>query len=379
MKAMGKKRYRIDFTPLDKYFFSNEDRYRLKSTAAGLNLSMDYYQVSRRLPQQTTLLGALRYLKLKSIGQIPIVDKKLAVKSIGESSFRYKKEEKERQDFKAIGNISPVGIGHGNNTYFPNAFDINSSGKKVRIKKTTFTTNKHSNRSTDLETIYKNAYILQDYNEKDGIDHFLIASSESVLNYDQVFISSEAVGIKKNNRSEEQEDTLYKQTSYSLAKGFTFRIEVDMDIDNAENGFVIPMGADGHLFQIALEEIEKPSRPNEVKDYNYVHLTGDTLVNDFDVNNPIFSIAETAVFRHLRSKVQANNSAYYHSKPYRNDDQLMPEDEFSRSEKYMLLKCGSVFWFENHTEAKAFTNLIDQEQNLISIGYNHYTTEKIDL
>lgn len=361
---MNKKRYQVDFLPLDKFFFSDENRYRLKSENNGLKLSMDYYQVSRQMPQQTTMLGVLRYIKLISIGQIPITDKQKAESAIGISSFRYKKEA---QDFAAIGSVSPVGIGFGEETLFPNSFDLDKEGKRRKILKSTFN--------------YENgsAYILDGYDEKKGLDHVLISSSGTIRTYDDVFQASESVGIKKNNRVEGSDDTLYKQTSYTLNDGYCFRIEVEIDLDSEKKDFIIPMGADGHLFKVIFKELEENKSLEKVENFNYVRLTGDCLINEFDIYKPIFTLTETVVFRHLRSVVKVQNSAYYHSKPYKNDDSLMPENQFSRSIKYSLLKRGSVFWFDSHNEAKDFTNLIDQEGNMKSIGYNHYTTEKVNI
>lgn len=359
---MDKKRYKIDFRPVSKFFFSDENRYRLKSDGNKSKLSMDYYQVSRKFPQQTTILGALRYLKLLSIDQIPISDKTKAEENIGKSSFRY---GKEKQDFISISNISPVGIGYGNETFFPNSFDLKSNGEKAKIKQSSFSSND------------KPAYILDGYDEKEGIDHFLISDSGSIRKYDDVFISAESVGIKKNNRKESQ-DTLYKQTSYLLVKGFSFRLEADLAIEGLDQNHIIPIGADGHLFVMSFEMIDPPIDNNKETEFNCIKLTGDSIIQNFDNIVAAFSISETTTFRYLKSKVVQNNSSYYHSKPYSDDDKPLSDDKFGRSIKYMMLKRGSVFWFSDYESATQFADLIDQEANMQEIGYNHYETEKIN-
>lgn len=362
MKAMEMKRYKIDFRPASKFFFSDENRYRLKSDGNKSKLSMDYFQVSRKFPQQSTILGALRYLKLLSIGQIPISDKTKAEDNIGKSSFIY---GRDIQDFISICNISPVGIGYGSETYYPNSFDVKSTGERAKLNQSSFSLDSRS------------AYTLDGYDEKEGISHILISESGSVKKYDEIFVSVESVGIKKNDRNDSP-DSFYKQTSYMMTKGFSFRVEADLAIEGLDRKHIIPIGADGHLFIMSFEMIDPVLENSKKVDFNYIKLTSDSIIQGFDENAAAFSISESTTFRYLRSKVVQNNSAYYHSKPYSDDDKPLAEDKFGRSIKYMMLKRGSVFWFSDHGSAAQLAGLIDQEANMQGIGYNHYETEKIN-
>ena len=103
-------KYLLKIKPLDSFFFGQEDKYRKRidsTKKGGLATVADYFQRSAYFPQQTTVLGMLRYYLLLMNNQIPIKNKDLAKELIGERSFD---SNQNGQEFGKIENISPVFI-----------------------------------------------------------------------------------------------------------------------------------------------------------------------------------------------------------------------------------------------------------------------------
>ncbi|MCD4734595.1 MAG: hypothetical protein K8R53_01000, partial [Bacteroidales bacterium] len=80
-------KYLIKLSPVDTYFFGQENKYRKKHKEGKKETVADYYQASLLFPQQTSILGLLRYYILQQNKQIPVKDKAFAEKLVGRQSF----------------------------------------------------------------------------------------------------------------------------------------------------------------------------------------------------------------------------------------------------------------------------------------------------
>src|ERR1035437_5105326 len=115
MLKMSMTKFLIRLKPLTPYFFGGENTF-------GDN-NQSYYVRSNYLPQQTTLLGFLRYellLQNKLLGTDP--EKKDWKSLIGKKSFQ-KENGAYISEFGAIKKISPVFLSSEQESYIPQAMD----------------------------------------------------------------------------------------------------------------------------------------------------------------------------------------------------------------------------------------------------------------
>lgn len=109
--------YLVRMTPLEPFTFGGEKGFRFESqdVEKGRNTTanISYYQTSRELPEQTTIIGMLRYLILRHNGvakdfcKYTNYDKQKIHELIGESSFSFQNREFLMGKLKSV---SPVFI-----------------------------------------------------------------------------------------------------------------------------------------------------------------------------------------------------------------------------------------------------------------------------
>lgn len=363
------KKYLIRLKPVDTFFFSTESKYRKKDKG----YEADYFQQSAYFPQQTTLLGMLRYYLLLINGQIPITDDSIAKGLIGEKSFDI---SDVNPDFKTIKNISDVFIlDIDNNKYIKNPKDIILKGNKpVRLEpeklniKTNFTSG---------DFIY-----FPEYKEKEGLSDFLYHSDEKILPFDfdknytgnkgnipnGIFIKHEKIGITKGKSGKTPDNAFYKQITYKLMDEYSFGIVAEFsdefDVKNTKNFPFVPMGAEKSMFHISFEAI------NLIKDIKFTAndnlkliLLSDTYIDEPERDDFQFAISNSKTFRFLQTEVVKGNK-YYSSNPLENKEKTI-----KRSGKYNLYERGSVFYFKDEQQMNAFIEKINID-NFNTIGYN---------
>ena len=357
-------KYLITLEPLDTYFFGQESKYRKKNG----KIEPDYYQKSAYFPQQTTLLGMLRYYILLINGQIPITDKKTAEELIGENSFDAGKDN----DFKTIKCLSEVFIVKYNKFYYPNPKDLLLKDKKIKKLE--------ADKGLDVKTnASKKFYYFPEYKEKEGLSGFLYHSIDDFLplNYDKdenpagVFIEVEKIGITKAKTGQTLNKAFYKQVALKLNKGIRFGFVATIDHLNMEkvqkNPFVF-MGAEKNAFKIEFHDFNEDLRTKiEFPDNNKpkIVLLSDAYLPEFDTNDFNFAIMDTKTFRFLQTQVRENNNKYYSSDPVKGNN-------IKRSGKFNLIKSGSVFYFENEAQMNTFSKKLEQVTNFKKIGYNQH-------
>ena len=358
-------KYLVKFQPVDMFFFGQETKYRPKKKDGKIIFEADYFQKSAFFPQQTTVLGALRYLLLQKHGQIPIRDQATAEKLIGPESFNA--SQSGQQDFGIIKRISPVYLAVDEHFYMPAPKDIckrEKEGNIVEAEKMNF----------DFEN--NRLPVIDNYSPKEGLfDGMVRLTSFDVLNYtktdenkyDYVFVEVEKVGINKK----QSEDAFYKQISCkpNQGKNIAFVVEAEIEEDGLENEvFHIPVGAEKHTFRVeflknkSLPEIKYQLRlKNNVDNPPAVLLISDTFVDDEANDLFSFSISGVKPFRYLLTKT-GPDVKYGHFSVSKN--------------RLQLFQRGSIFFFETEDNLNAFLDAIKQHENFVQIGYNHYLTLK---
>ncbi|MEM4260568.1 MAG: type III-B CRISPR module-associated Cmr3 family protein [Candidatus Woesearchaeota archaeon] len=362
----------ITLKPLDTFFFGQENKYRKKITDKGYSTEDEYFQKSSYFPQQTTILGMLRYYILLINGQIPITDKHKAIDLIGYKSFHLTTND---IGYGKIKSISPVFISDLNNSqYYPNPKDyLNGKDNFCLLRGKMFDnmlkTNMPSNKF----------FYFESYNEKDGLDNFLLSfDGKSKLNYDEVFKDVEKIGITKSINAEEKEDAFYKQIAYKLNERFSFAFyaEIDDSYERLPEIYTVPMGAEKSAFIISSKPIvEETDFADRIYITNHnspkIVLLSDSFITDDIFKLCAFSISDTVPFRFLETEVRVNNNNYYYSNPLKKK-----EGEISRSIRLNLIQRGSVFFFDDINHLEQFEKSLKKEINFRKIGYNHYKVVK---
>lgn len=368
-------KYLVKLVPLDTFFFSQENKYRkkLKKDGAGkqvMSTEAEYFQKSTYFPQQTALLGMLRYYILQRNNQIPITDVEKAIKLIGNHSFD---AGIKSNNFEKIKNLSAVFIiDDKNDFFFKNPKDlIIKNSNTVYLNKTD---------AIFKTTLTDNMLFFDNYVEKEGLSNFLIHNEDNILPFDfdrdkvpnGVFIKKERVGITKQRKGKTKENAFYKQTFYSLRKGFSFGFVAEIEDMEKHSGFVY-LGAEKSAFTISFEKfqgnIEDKINLNRVNQPKIV-LLSDAYISDYKTDDFQFAVSSTKTFRFLKTEVKEGHK-YYSSNPLNNRDPLKKKG-IRRSVKYNLLERGSVFYFKDQRQMDGFTKKIENESNFYQIGYNQY-------
>ena len=363
-------KYLIKLTPLNSFFFSRENKYRKKLKKDEENklvtvTEADYFQKSTYFPQQTTLLGMLRYYVLFKNNQIPITNVEKSKELIGETSFNI---SKGGNNFGKIKNLSAVFVTDENNNFFfknPNDFILKDNELPGYLHKT---------KANFKTTLSDDMLFFENYKEKEGLSDFLVNTEDNILPFDfdketaknGVFVKKERIGIKKQEKGQTHENAFYKQTFYSLGKGYSFGLVAEIKDMREYSGFVF-MGAEKSTFAISFEKFEGEVEDKiSLKTVNNpkIVLLSDTYLSDYNTNDFQFAISSSKTFRFLKTEVKKGNK-YYSSNP-------LKKKEIVRSMKYSLLERGSVFYFKDENQMNCFANKIKGESNFYQIGYNHY-------
>lgn len=358
------KKYLIKLKPLGLFFFSQETKYRRKR---GGSFEADYYQVSAHFPQQTALLGMLRYFILQVNSQIPINNATKAKNLIGNKSFDV---GETNPDYKTIKNLSAVFILDKNDKpYYISPKDLILKNNKPEYLSRTLAANIRTN-ITDKLLIFPN------YVEKDGLDNFLIHSYTECLplEYDKknkknvVFIPVEKVGITKSKSGKTLDKAFYKQVFYKLNEGFSFGFFAEIEEDKLveKEGFV-PLGTEKSAFSITFEEHHNNFKALSLNNTNSprIVLLSDAYLSDYNTKDFQFAISATKTFRFLKTEVNASNT-YYAGNP------VNASGGITRSIKYNLFERGSIFYFEDENKMNVFSDKLNNEKNFIQIGYNQH-------
>jgi CRISPR-associated protein Cmr3 len=349
-------KYLLTMRPVDLFFFGQENKYRKRNGKT----EADYFQVSDMFPQQTTIIGSLRYLILDINNQIPILNKNKAVELIGPKGFRITQQE---NDYGKINNIGPVFIKKGNEYLMPNPLDINHDSKQLQISK-----------NENIKTNFANPYIhVTNYIEKKGLAHELQnIKSNDFYDYSNdenddkaIFIKVEKIGINKK----QSEDAFFKQVYYKFNPkiedaAFVCNVEIEDGVIDENKKYLVPMGAEKQIFEFEFAKdntdiLNEVSYSNSNKQVSCLLLLSNTYVTT-NQNQPVFGITNVKPFRFLQTETKKGSGEY---------------SKFSRSKnRFNLYERGSILFFNDDNHRKEFIKEIDKHKDFKQIGYNQYLT-----
>lgn len=360
-------KYLITLKPLGKYFFGGDMTFQVGADEKSkFNEAFSSYIIaSNKFPQQTSLLGMMRYLLLTQSPEVfsqdrnRIIDQSKATDLIGRESFKVLIGHNNTNDFGKIKSLGPCFLRKGEEAVLPVPKDYRfgiSFGKN------------------ESSSVYYNARALslpaiEGYSAKERYDVLYIGlNSGTVYKEEEIFQKDSRIGINKNYRGRSDTKGFYKQISYRLKDNFHFAFVVECDFDlKACQNEIVSLGADGSRFSLSATllgesgiELAYPKDSlKKVTGGSRVILLSDTLLNVADLASVRFSITETIPFRFLCTNVETRNYNIL-------------GDAKRVQERYYLYERGSVFYFADETAAAAFGTLVNNKKEFRQIGYNNY-------
>lgn len=343
--------YLITLKPTGKFFFGGEMTFQVgKVKDSDFNECFSSYIIESNLfPQQTSLLGMLRFLILKNAGETvfkdnKIVDKEKAAERIGKCSFSTDASH-QRKDYGWIHSISACFLMNGAEPIEKTAlglgysFDFGTAdlawvnGKQVAIP-------------------------CSDYDPKKGLENNMYDYFQKDL---RMGIKKDYEGRKRGN--DEEEKALYKQINYRFKEEhndlkFAFYADVDSELDLAQyDGQSVSLGADSSIFVINIKRCEEPQQ-NLSKEKEVI-LCSPSFLEDKDLEPVAYAVTQTISFRCLETTVETESYNRLHWK-------------VKRSEKKNLYDSGSRFFFATQEDKEKFINALNSYEEFVQIGYNRY-------
>jgi CRISPR-associated protein Cmr3 len=361
---MANRTYLVELTPLGNYYFGSENTFNSTDKAGNDAVSTNYLVRSRAYPQQTALLGLMRYALLLKEGAL---QKNSAEKKaiIGEKSFQGI-ENNAPTDWGQIQSISPLFIKKGASRYIVAGQDCQFYDQPRGL---THLVPKEKPASTSSFSKDGYAY-LPDYDPKQysKILWKNIQDAKDVLKPDDIFKEVFQVGITKSFWGKSENDAFYKQYFYTLKEGFSFALYITTkeDIKDFNIPIISPFGADQSLFQIKfLAEndavfAEKPEPKNKSK----ITLLSDAYCQPEILDHCFLAITNEVDFRYIKTHVDTKRYYNMSKKP----------DDMQKSAKLNLLERGSVLYTDQPSE---ITEVLKKSIAYRNVGFNYYSIESL--
>ena len=352
------KSYLITLTPMGKFFFGGDMTF---STNGKETDYTSYIIRSSNFPQQTSLLGMLRFLVLRNDKSVfdcssqSITDRDNAKDLIGANSFELSGIE---SDFGVIKNISPCFIQAKKDGDKWTTLSLEPKASKIKIDFSNFSKAMLNGVEIDIP---QSDYDPKKENEYDTC--YLFEDGKKQIKESDIFIQDISNGINRDIHTGKTDDNaLFKQISYRMGEGFryAFYAEVDLERFKDYDGQMVSVGADNSQFIIGISECDKQKK--EIQEGKVVTLLSPAYLTEEDIKTVRFAITETIPFRCMKTQTVSVES---YNKRYK-------KGVMGYSEKLSLYASGSVFYFKTETDASAFTNKLKAHADFYQIGYNHY-------
>lgn len=365
---------RFILKPLDTIFFGQE-----KSP-----FKQEYFQQSRMLPQQTTVLGFLRYEALRRSGKLGKDPRATDWDSlIGSASFN----GSTGQTFGVIQNISPVSIyqTESRTDLFPLRDPCGFQTKPVEAKVdfgdgtawnslTLF--EKQGHQRYDPKQSQQFSIIFSDYNgqnfkaecpEVEG--HKKKHGYNMPEKNDGIFWSDVRPGITKNYNGVSNDEGFFRTQFWRMMPDFaySFLVEIDEHDDLIESGWkkkdIVRFGGDRSLY--SMSAVAATDAKTNTGLGNVFVLQSDALVSNSIYNHCVSAVTDTLHFRNLRTSTSDNK---FTRRP--NDWKVWKKDPTSTEAK-IFMKHGSIL-IAKDGETEKLGDILRTETAYRTIGYNHF-------
>ncbi|MBE6666497.1 MAG: hypothetical protein E7603_09865 [Ruminococcaceae bacterium] len=349
--------YRVTFTPSGPYFFGNEKTFQYPGQKVKNDFGNLYYIRGERMPMQTTILGALRYVLLPTKGlNKENLNSEQNVSAIGKASFDI--DSQKIQEFGQIKKIFPIFLRKDEEYFIPTPFDHNYAVKAERNGLTYYSPMSDYG---EVKTLDGDKLYLRDYDAKEGIKDSFMSLSDAHLET-ELFTSDVRVGI---NRSDRSEGGFFKKEYIALKKGFAFAVFADIEKEGLHGKvFTVLLGQGKVPFSVLFEKADSKC-VKEMEEtiidimkkkpvaYNRIYCSSDMLTDCGKLYGDMrFAITKTRDHRSFKTKIGGGVE--------------------KGSTLHRLIAAGSIFIPEQGKEEKAlkaWKNNTKQE-NAANIGFN---------
>lgn len=342
-------KYKISLTPLGRYFFGGDMTFKVANRSQYNEQYGSYIIRSNQFPQQTSLLGMMRFLLLSNhTGAFnkdthKITSTQEAGKLIGPRGFVIT-DEYEKNNYGLIKNISfcflEIADGKGvGQVLLPAPKDY---GYEVDFDTSTLAVfNEH----------HSPMPVITGYNPKEYKEPVFLKENQPISS-SQLFLEDVRIGIEKkyDGKTDENDNAYYKQIYYRLGDDkwagkihFTFYVEVEDRIDLTQKPYqrsVVSLGGDNSSFVFeafpCAEEVSVAYAAGYNEPFTWgtdykVVLLSDAYLLRSEVEGCIYAISGVKPFRFLQTMVATK------------DYTILSSDSL-RSKKYYLYEKGSVFY-----------------------------------
>lgn len=358
--------YLITLTPLGKFYFGGDATFRINDKKFDEEYS-SYIIESRKFPQQTSLLGMLRYLLLShdseafDIRTERIINTEKAKELIGEKGFCV--NGGREGDFKCIKSLSPCFLQVRNKreesswqTLLPAPRDFG------------YALSFDSSMKCYVNGMERDTPVMAGYDPKKQNELFYLGEKEQIKE-SEIFCRDVRVGIDRDFEGRTKDNAFYKQICYRLGKQtdereyrYAFYTCVEMDL-TAYNGSIVSVGGDGSYFVFQAEKVESIalslSYEAAFSCEQKLILLSDAYLEQSEAEQVKFAMTETVPFRFLKTTVDAKSYSILNKEVRRSE------------ERYRLYQRGSVF-FGDATQIENLKQALEKRKDFFQIGYNHY-------
>ncbi len=370
---MTSKKYLITLKPVGNFFFGGERGFgdtTGKNEDEKQNVPSNYLVKGNCFPQQTSLLGMLRYELLSKANLLaPNHKSETAINLIGESGFDGTVKEK----YGVIKKLSPVFLTYkGLPVYKLNKMyqAENKEGKKELSY-------------TYPNILSGNSSLVINYDAKHFLNSDYNVADKGVVEVPKTpFTTHQQVGIKKNYQGNTDDDAFFKQTFVRLDTHFVFSfyLETSVELEEKLSDDIVTIGGDQSLFRLEISAPVEKTLFDEIIAANkeFINSAGEQdefdiiLLSDCKVSREIFegkhlqhSINDIAEFRHLKTKSNTQNF-----------NAVNGTNGLERTSKLEFLTRNSVLFVKGTAALQEVCKQIDSEPAYQAIGYNYYQIQK---
>lgn len=360
---MANNSYLIELNPLGNYFFGSENTFTSRDKATNNSTVRNYLVRSRKYPQQTTLLGILRYLLLMHENKLNDAEKNGWDKLIGDKSFMGV-DDGAPEKWGVIEKIFPLFIKRNNDLFWPAGIDYQ---KYLTNTEHRFIVQKIIEKA---EASGKELYCFGGYDNKRALGNLWMNNKGELISEQEIFISEIfQVGINKSFEGKTQNDALYKQYFFRLKEGFSFAFITEMNFvfKRPENEIIITSGADQSLFNVKISEQKYPLKEQPLPSGPArISLISDAYVDQSILDDCVLAITSAVDFRYLISDQYTKR--YYNIGKKKGD--------MDKSGKLNLLQRGSVLITH---KPEIITDALKKPSAYRNSGFNQYEIESINL
>lgn len=345
------KTYLVRMKPLEPFTFGGE-----KGFGFGGEGNTSYYQTSKEQPEQTTILGMLRYIALENKGLrkeftcYTEEDRDKIAQLVGRESFSF---EKDTFEFGALKSVSPVFVVDGKTKESETSYHIRNPLCNLGEKNHSFM------RMTEEEVVTSNGKIRlpveEDYNTKTALKYgyVCIGSKEKTESrYVGSLTQKDSLpGNRKNGGLTDEDGFFRREVVYFKKeyKDFAFAVFVQCEENLLPHNTVAHMGLKKSAFMVTTTEVEQDDLEERIQK---AFSTGDEWYYALSDMMPMdtiktFSIVSKKQVRNLRTRIDQGS--------YQN---VVRRDKI----QYNLIAAGSVFYKEKPE--------LQTNDNLEKVGYN---------